>query len=90
MTDEKSVISQTNTLTPEVLPADVQEEGNAEEQREKARIEVVTEDKNINITDPQEKMEGPLSSIIQKIKESGKDNDNESKEEANKRKDENI
>ena len=39
-------------------------------------------------TDPQEKMEGPISSIVQNIKEGAEDD--ESKESADKRKDKNT
>ena len=41
-------------------------------------------------TDPQEKMEGPISSLVQGAKESAEENDVESKEEADKRKDKNT
>lgn len=41
-------------------------------------------------TDPQEKMEGPVSSIMQNIKEEAEENDEETKEEADKKKDENT
>ena len=41
-------------------------------------------------TDPQENMEGPISSIMQNIKEEGEENDTETKEEADKKKDENT
>lgn len=40
-------------------------------------------------TDPQEKMEGPVSSIMQNIKEEAEENDKESKPEADKKKDKN-
>ncbi len=44
----------------------------------------------LNTTDPQEDMEGPVSSIMQKIKEAGEANDDESKEEADRKKDKNT
>jgi len=40
-------------------------------------------------TDPQEKMEGPISSLMQNIKETGKENDEETKEEADRKQDKN-
>jgi len=43
----------------------------------------------LHTTDPQDEMEGPVSSIVQNIKESGEDND-ESKESADKRKNKNT
>lgn len=42
-----------------------------------------------NTTDPQEKMKGPVSSIMQDIKEEAEKGDAESKEEADKKSDEN-
>jgi len=41
-------------------------------------------------TDPQENMEGPVSSFIQGIKEGAEKNDVESKEEADRKKDKNT
>ena len=41
-------------------------------------------------TDPQENMEGPVSSAIQNIKENAEKNDKESKEEADRKKDRNT
>ena len=40
-------------------------------------------------TDPQEKMKGPLSSLMQNIKETGEENDEVSKEEADRERDKN-
>ena len=44
----------------------------------------------LHVTDPQEEMEGPISSIMQTIKEEGEASDVVTKEEADKKKDENI
>lgn len=41
-------------------------------------------------TDPQENMKGPVSSVMQEIKETTEKNDQESKEEADRKKDKNI
>ena len=41
-------------------------------------------------TDPQEHMEGPVSSLVQGIKEGTEENDEESKEEADAKKDKNT
>ena len=49
-----------------------------------------TDDKILQTTDPQENMQGPISSIMQTIKEEGEANDVVTKEEADKKKDENI
>ena len=45
--------------------------------------------KTLHKTDPQENMEGPVSSIMQKLAEDTDDN-NESKKEADKKKNENM
>lgn len=44
----------------------------------------------LHTTDPQEEMKGPISSLMQNIKETAEENNVESKEEADKRKDENT
>jgi len=49
--------------------------------------ERLTEEKNAKITDPQENMEGVLSSIVQKVKESSNPSKNVTKEEATKKSD---
>jgi hypothetical protein len=45
--------------------------------------------KTVNTTDPQEEMEGPLSSLVQGVKEN-LDENSESKEEADEKKEENM
>ncbi len=49
-----------------------------------------TDHKQHGATDPQENMKGPISSLMQGIKEDAEDNDTESKEEADKKKDQNT
>ena len=49
-----------------------------------------TDDKALQTTDPQENMEGPISSIMQTIKEEGEASDVVTKEEADRKKDENT
>lgn len=44
--------------------------------------------KTLHKTDPQENMKGPISSLVQDVKEEVEGNDSESKEEADKKKDE--
>lgn len=46
--------------------------------------------KTLQTTDPQEKMKGPVSSIVQTIKEQANENDEESKEEADRKKEKNY
>lgn len=41
-------------------------------------------------TDPQDNMKGPVSSLVQNVKEIVEENDVESKEEADKKKDKNM
>lgn len=45
---------------------------------------VKPEPETLHTTDPQEHMEGPVSSLMQNIKETGEKNDQQSKEEADK------
>ena len=59
-----------------------------DEDKKKSSLEADPE--TLHTTDPQENMEGPLSSIMQSIKESGEANDKESKEEADRKKEKNI
>ena len=44
----------------------------------------------LNTTDPQEHMKGPVSSVMQNIKEEANKNDKVSKEEADRKRDENL
>jgi len=48
------------------------------------------DEETLHTTDPQERMEGPISSIMQNIKEGAEENDQVSKEEADKKKNENT
>ena len=57
---------------------------------DKKKSPLKTDPETLHTTDPQENMEGPVSSIIQNIKEGGEANDNESKEEADRKKDKNT
>lgn len=44
----------------------------------------------LHTTDPQEEMKGPISSLMQNIKEEAEEGDKVSKEEADRKKDENM
>ena len=44
----------------------------------------------LHTTDPQEEMKGPISSIVQGVKEKVQENDEESQEEATKKRDEKM
>jgi hypothetical protein len=47
------------------------------------------DEETLHTTDPQEHMEGPISSVMQNIKEEAEEND-ETKEEADRKKDRNM
>lgn len=57
---------------------------------DKEKSPLAPDPKTLHKTDPQDNMKGPISSIMQNIKEGGEDNNQESKEEADKKKDENT
>ncbi|HMK26205.1 MAG TPA: hypothetical protein VK483_09265 [Chitinophagaceae bacterium] len=63
-------------------------EKGADKDKKKSPLE--TDDKTLQTTDPQENMQGPISSIMQTIKEEGEASDVVTKEEADKKKDENT
>jgi hypothetical protein len=92
LTEEKSYTFKRGLDTvPELLSADEQKEKattKAESDEKESTLETNTE--TLLTTDPQEKMEGPISSIMQTIKEGGEASDVVSKEEANRKKDENT
>jgi hypothetical protein len=46
--------------------------------------------KTLNKTDPQENMQGPISSLVQGVKEQVEEGDKETKKEADKKKEENM
>lgn len=49
-----------------------------------------TPETKTDATDPQEHMEGPISSLMQNIKEAGEEDNEVTKEEADQKKDENM
>jgi hypothetical protein len=57
---------------------------------EKDKSSLKPDPETLHKTDPQENMEGPLSSLMQNIKEGSEENDAESKEEADRKKDKNM
>jgi hypothetical protein len=83
---------------PELLPGDKQKEKAIieakrevkEKEKENKESPLEADNKALQATDPQENMEGPISSIMQTIKEVGESNDVVSKKEADKKKDENT
>ncbi len=63
-----------------------QEDEKKETDKEKSPL--APDPKTLHKTDPQENMEGPISSLVQGVKEGVEANDAESKEEADKKKEE--
>ena len=58
--------------------------------KEKKDAPLKPDPETLHTTDPQEKMKGPISSLVQNVKEGVEEDDNESKEEADKRKEKNM
>jgi hypothetical protein len=61
-----------------------------EEQKDKTQPPAKPDPETLHTTDPQEHMKGPVSSFMQNIKEEANKNDKVSKEEADKKRDENL
>jgi hypothetical protein len=60
------------------------------QKKEKDKEGLKPDPETLHTTDPQEEMKGPVSSFIQSIKETAEENDNVTKEEADKKKNENT
>ena len=63
---------------------------NKKEEKDKTQPASKPDPETLNTTDPQEHMKGPVSSFMQNIKEEANKNDKVSKEEADKKRDENL
>ena len=63
---------------------------NKKQEKDKTRPASKPDPETLHTTDPQEHMKGPVSSFMQNIKEEAKKNDKVSKEEADKKRDENL
>ena len=61
---------------------------NKAKDKEKKETPLKPDPETLHTTDPQENMEGPVSSVMQNIKESAEDN--ETKKAADKKKDKNM
>jgi hypothetical protein len=99
LTSEKSyAFKRGHDTVPESLPASekkekatiVAESKEKDADKDKKGSPLETDSKTLQTTDPQENMEGPISSIMQTIKEEGEANDVVSKKEADRKKDENT
>jgi len=63
---------------------------NKKEEKDKTQPTSKPDPETLHTTDPQEHMKGPVSSFMQNIKEEANKNDKVSKEEADKKRDENL
>ena len=63
---------------------------NKKEQKDKSQPTSKPDPETLNTTDPQEHMKGPFSSTMQNIKEEANKNDKVSKEEADRKREENM
>jgi hypothetical protein len=63
---------------------------NKKEEKDKSQPVSKPDPETLNTTDPQEHMKGPVSSFIQNIKEEANKNDKVSKEEADRKREENM
>ena len=63
---------------------------NKKEEKDKSQPLSKPDPETLHTTDPQEHMKGPVSSTMQGIKEEGKKNDKVSKEEADRKREENM
>ena len=96
--EKPGVLKKSADAVPELLSAEEQKEKatiaieseEKEEDKYKKEFPIETASETLQATDPQENMEGPISSIMQTIKEEGEANDVVSKKEADRKKDENT
>ena len=63
---------------------------NKKDEKDKAQPVSKPDPETLHTTDPQEKMKGPVSSFMQNIKEEANKNDKVSKEEADRKREENM
>ena len=63
---------------------------NKKDEKDKMRPVSKPDPETLHTPDPQEHMKGPVSSVMQNIKEEGKKNDKVTKEEADKKRDEHL
>lgn len=59
-------------------------------QEEKNKSTSKPDPETLHTTDPQDKMKGPVSSVMQNIKEEAEENNTETKEEADEKKERNL
>jgi len=63
---------------------------NKKEEKDRSQPVSKPDPETLNTTDPQEHMKGPVSSVMQNIKEEANKNDKVSKEEADRKREENM
>jgi hypothetical protein len=61
-----------------------------DEEKDKKHHGLEPDPETLHTTDPQEHMKGPVSSVMQNIKEEGKKNNKVSQEEADRKREENM
>ena len=66
------------------------DQSNDKKQNEPKNPSLKPDPETLHTTDPQEHMKGPVSSTMQNIKEEGEKNDQQSKDEADRKKEENT
>ena len=68
----------------------INEPDNQKKDADKKTSVIQSDPETLHTTDPQENMQGPVSSIMQNIKEAVEKDDEETKEEADQKKDKNM
>ena len=68
----------------------INESDNQKKDADKKTSVIQSDPETLHTTDPQENMQGPVSSIMQNIKEAVEKDDEETKEEADQKKDKNM
>lgn len=63
---------------------------NDKKEEKKDKTPIPPNPETLHTTDPQEEMEGPVSSFMQNLKHTAEANNKETKEEADKKRDENL
>lgn len=63
---------------------------NKKEEKDRSQPVSKPDPETLHTSDPQEHMKGPVSSVMQNIKEEAKKNDKVSKEEADRKRDEHL
>ena len=68
----------------------MEKQNNGKKGKDKTRPALKPDEETLHKTDPQDNMKGPVSSAVQNVKELSEKNDEESKAEADRKKDRNM